>query len=80
MYQTIHPASEYPKRKFAPSGGSVVVHNATEEKALGIAWTNSDPGHLANFPRAATEKPAPAKPAIAQAKERPVKRVNKAKE
>ena len=34
---------EYPKRKYAPSGGSVTVETATEERALGLGWSDNAP-------------------------------------
>ena len=39
----LHHNPEYPKRKYAPSGGSVTVANATEERALGLGWSDNDP-------------------------------------
>jgi hypothetical protein len=32
---------EFPKMKYAPNGGAVMVHNATEERALGPFWTDA---------------------------------------
>ncbi|HEY1533772.1 MAG TPA: hypothetical protein VGF76_07125 [Polyangiaceae bacterium] len=32
---------EFPKMKYAPNGGAVMVHNATEERALVPFWTDA---------------------------------------
>jgi hypothetical protein len=42
LYHVKH-TSEFPKRKYAPEGGSVTVHNKTEETALGLGWGDTDP-------------------------------------
>jgi hypothetical protein len=57
-----HPASEYPKRKYAPMGGSVTVHAKHEEDALGAGWTDNAPAETeseegAKPPKAAKTKP-----------------------
>lgn len=33
----------YPKRLFAPTGGSVVVDDAAHERALGAGWLDNAP-------------------------------------
>jgi hypothetical protein len=33
----------YPKRLFAPTGGSVVVNDAAHERALGAGWLDNAP-------------------------------------
>lgn len=60
LSRTGHKHGEFPKTKYAPSGGSVVVDNATEERALGPGWSDNP-----QAPAAADENPpaAPAKPA-----------------
>lgn len=42
LYVTKH-SPEFPKRKYAPAGGSVTVQTKTEELALGFGWSDSDP-------------------------------------
>jgi hypothetical protein len=34
---------EYPKQKFAPTGGSVVVNDAHHERMLGPGWLDQEP-------------------------------------
>jgi hypothetical protein len=34
---------EFPKLKYASTGGAVMVHSATEERALGLGWGDNDP-------------------------------------
>jgi hypothetical protein len=43
--------------KYAPNGGAVMVHNRTEELALGLGWTDTDPSP------ATDQAEEPAKPA-----------------
>ena len=42
LYNLNH-SPEYPKRKYSSSGGSVTVANATEERALGLGWSDNAP-------------------------------------
>lgn len=43
LYHTTHKPAAYPKKKYAPTGGMVVVANETEERALGPGWSDNDP-------------------------------------
>jgi hypothetical protein len=61
LYHTTHKPTEFPKRKFAPNGGSVTVTNATEERALGLGWSDNDPApDMATFPSEEAEEKTPA--------------------
>jgi|GEM_PF-5304034 len=43
LYHTTHAPAAYPKCKYAPNGGMVVVANETEERALGPGWSDNNP-------------------------------------
>lgn len=43
LYHTTHATPEFPKMKYAPTGGAVMVQNRTEELALGPGWTDTAP-------------------------------------
>jgi hypothetical protein len=58
LYNLKH-SPEFPKRKYAPAGGSVTVHNKTEETALGLYWSDNDP----ETDQLVDEPVTPAKPA-----------------
>ncbi len=67
LYHLDH-SPEFPKRKFAPAGGSVTVQNKHAENALGLGWSDSEPSPAAEveaeaappdeFPEASTDRPA----------------------
>ena len=59
----------FPKMKYATSGGAVMVHSATEERALGAGWGDNDPSPMQVEPTIETaledaEDAAPAKKAV----------------
>jgi hypothetical protein len=60
LYHVEHPKPEFPKMKYAPSGGAVMVANATEERALGPFWTDMPPAPVAAaIPEIEEEEPEP---------------------
>jgi hypothetical protein len=58
LYHTQH-VTEYPKKKYAPMGGAVMVHSKAEEDKLGAGWTDHEPPRpIAKPAKAKKDEPA----------------------
>lgn len=69
----------YPKMKYAPQGGAVVVANETEERALGLGWTDTAPAvEVVESTPAAGDASEETSPEALEAAEAPKKKGKKA--